>query len=431
MKKFSIIIVIYILGFAPLKAQNSAQELQGLIQESFNYFPKIKELEQSELISNERLKSTRSNLSPAISGVVSYNYIDPISQTSFPAGPGITKNLQFQPNNNLNANITANYVLLDFGRLKSAIDKSKEELNYSKQNTLFNKSQLASQVANIYYNIIYLKKAIIIQDSIIEYFEHNRKVVHSKLSNGDALNIDVLNIQASIDNELNRKVDIENSLQKQLNLLEYTTGKRTVSQSEFSFIIKNVSAEEYINLAESQNVEYALMKSKIAQSEFDLMLNKKQLTPTLNATAAAGFRNGYQPDINENRFNYLAGVSLNVPIFSGLKTRSLIGVSTYSLKQTELGLVSLKNTYKKDIKQALSEMESNQIKLRNVESQIKAAQAVYQLTQIKFGKGVATFLDLSFASTTLQRALLNKLQYEFQLCSAKIELARLTGEKYW
>ncbi len=431
MKKFSIIIVIYILGFAPLKAQNSAQELQGLIQESFNYFPKIKELEQSELISNERLKSTRSNLSPAISGVVSYNYIDPISQTSFPAGPGITKNLQFQPNNNLNANITANYVLLDFGRLKSAIDKSKEELNYSKQNTLFNKSQLASQVANIYYNIIYLKKAIIIQDSIIEYFEHNRKVVHSKLSNGDALNIDVLNIQASIDNELNRKVDIENSLQKQLNLLEYTTGKRTVSQSEFSFIIKDVSAEEYINLAESQNVEYALMKSKIAQSEFDLKLNKKQLTPTLNATAAAGFRNGYQPDINENRFNYLAGVSLNIPIFSGLKTRSLIGVSTYSLKQTELGLVSLKNTYKKDIKQALSEMESNQIKLRNVESQIKAAQAVYQLTQIKFGKGVATFLDLSFASTTLQRALLNKLQYEFQLCSAKIELARLTGEKYW
>jgi len=431
MKKFSIIIVIYILGFAPLKAQNSAQELQGLIQESFNYFPKIKELEQSELISNERLKSTRSNLSPAISGVVSYNYIDPISQNSFPAGPGITKNLQFQPNNNLNANITANYVLLDFGRLKSAIDKSKEELNYSKQNTLFNKSQLASQVANIYYNIIYLKKAIIIQDSIIEYFEHNRKVVHSKLSNGDALNIDVLNIQASIDNELNRKVDIENSLQKQLNLLEYTTGKRTVSQSEFSFIIKDVSAEEYINLAESQNVEYALMKSKIAQSEFDLKLNKKQLTPTLNATAAAGFRNGYQPDINENRFNYLAGVSLNVPLFSGLKTRSLIGVSTYSLKQTELGLVSLKNTYKKDIKQALSEMESNQIKLRNVESQIKAAQAVYQLTQIKFGKGVATFLDLSFASTTLQRALLNKLQYEFQLCSAKIELARLTGEKYW
>ncbi len=431
MKTYSIILIIYILGFLPSMAQNSTQELQSLIQESFNYFTKIKELEQSELISNEKLKSTRGNLSPAISGVVSYNYIDPISQATLPVGPGITRNLQFQPNNNLNANITANYVLLDFGRLKSSIDKSKEELNYNKQNTLFNKSQLAAQVANIYYNIIYFKKAIIIQDSIIEYFEQNRRVVQSKLSNGDALKIDLLNIQASIDNELNRKVDIENSLQKQLNLLEYTTGKRLVNQSELSFAIKNVSAEEYINLAESQNVEYALMKSKIAQSEFDLKLNKKQLTPTLNATAAAGFRNGYQPDINENRFNYLAGISLNVPIFSGLKTRSQIGVSAYSLKQTELGLVSLKNTYRRDIKQAISEIETNQTKLKNVESQIKAAQSVYQLTQIRYGNGVATFLDLSFASTNLQRALLNKLQYEFQLCSAKIELARLTGEKYW
>ena len=431
MKKYSIILVICFLGFTPLIAQNSSQELQSLIQESFNYFPRIKELEQSELISNERLKNTRGNLLPAISGVVSYNYIDPISQTSFPAGPGITKNLQFQPNNNLNANITANYAFLDFGRLKTAIDKSKEELNFSKQNTLYNKSQLASQVANIYYNIIYLKKAIVIQDSIIHYFEQNKDVIQSKLSNGDALKIDVLNIQASIDNELNRKVDLENSLQKQLNLLEYTTGKRVVNQSEFSFVIKNVSAEEYINLAESQNVEYALIKSKIAQSESDLKLNKKQLTPTLNATAAAGFRNGYQPDINENRFNYLAGVSLNVPIFSGLKARSQIGVATYNLRQTELGLVSLKNIYKKDIKQSLSEIEANQTKLRNIESQIKAAQSVYQLTQIRYGNGVATFLDLSFASTTLQRALLNKLQYEFQLCSAKIELARLTGDKYW
>jgi outer membrane protein TolC len=80
------------------------------------------------------------------------------------------------------------------------------------------------------------------------------------------------------------------------------------------------------------------MKSKISQSEFDLKLNRKQLTPTLNATAAAGFRNGYRPDINENRFNYLAGLSLNVPIFSGLKTRSQIGVAVYSLKRNELSL---------------------------------------------------------------------------------------------
>lgn len=46
----------------------------------------------------------------------------------------------------------------------------------------------------------------------------------------------------------------------------------------------------------------------------------------------------------------LANISLNVPIFYGLKTGSQIGVSAYSLKQTELGLESLKHTYKKDIK---------------------------------------------------------------------------------
>jgi hypothetical protein len=45
MKKYSIISIFTVLSVLfPFKLQNSPQELQNLIQESFNYFPKIKEL---------------------------------------------------------------------------------------------------------------------------------------------------------------------------------------------------------------------------------------------------------------------------------------------------------------------------------------------------------------------------------------------------
>ncbi|OYU97643.1 MAG: hypothetical protein CFE21_04960 [Bacteroidetes bacterium B1(2017)] len=429
-KKYFLFTLLAVTFHMAAIAQNSA-ELKSLINESFGYFPKLQELQQNELIAQGKLKNTRSNQLPTVAGTVSYNYINPIGEASLPIGPGITKTLQFQPNNNFNANVAANYVLLDFGRLRSAVEKSKEELKYSQQTIVYNKTQLASQVAGIYYYVIYLRKAIFIQDSVIRYYQENKSLVESKLRNGDALKVDLYNIQASIDNELNRKVDLENALQKQLNLLEYTTGKTTITASSFDFDIAAAPLDEYLKNAESQNSEFALAKSKVLQAQSELRFNKRLLTPTLNATAAAGFRNGYQPDIFQNRFNYLAGLSLNVPIYTGGKLNAQVFVAEQSLKQSEIGLRTLNNAYRKDIKQALTDVESNKERLKNSESQIQSAQSLLLLTQSRYKNGVATYLDITYAANGLQRAALARLQYEYQLCMAKIELARLSGVVYW
>jgi len=428
--KYTLIYLSLLLISFGMRAQQNA-ELKSLIQESFNYFPKLKELEQSTLISEGRLKITKSNQLPNVNGSVGYSYIDPISQATLPVGPGVYKTLQFQPNNNFNANIAANYVLLDFGRLKAAVQKSKEEITYNKQNLEYNKSQLAAQVAGIYFYFIYLKKAIAIQDSIIQYYRQNKNVVESRIKNGDALSVDLYNMDASIDNEQNRKVDLENAMQKQLNLLEYTTGKTSISSTEFNFSMNPALLADYLKTAESKNIEYALIKSKLAQAQYDVVYNQRQLAPTLNAIANAGFRNGYQPDLNQNRFNYLAGINLNVPIFTGGRNGSQIYVAKATLKQTELSLLSLNNTFKKDIKQALTDIESNKERLKNSESQIKSARALLELTQSRYRNGIATYLDLSYAANGIQRATLNQLQYEYQLSIANIELARLSGESYW
>jgi outer membrane protein len=279
--------------------------------------------------------------------------------------------------------------------------------------------------------VIYLNKAIVIQDSVISYYTENKKLIESKLKNGDALKVDLYNIESNIDNEQNRKVDLENALQKQLNLLEYTTGKGMIANGGFDFALNDATHEEWSKKASEQSSEYALVKSKIQQAASDLRYNKSQQTPTLSATATAGFRNGYQPDIFENRFNYLAGLSLNVPIYAGGKMRSQVGVAEQSLKQSELSLQTLDNMYRKDIKQALTDINSNKARIENSKSQISSAKSVLDLTQSRYKNGVVTYLDLTYAVNSMQRASLSELQYEYQLCLSYIELARLSGTKYW
>jgi outer membrane protein TolC len=106
-------------------------------------------------------------------------------------------------------------------------------------------------------------------------------------------------------------------------------------------------------------------------------------------------------------------------------------LATLSSQQTEYALNTYKHGLKKDIKQALIDIESNTEKLANVKSQIASAMSVVKLTQSLYKNGSATTVDISNATGNLQRSYLNQLQFEYQICLAKIELAKITGEKYW
>jgi len=49
----------------------------------------------------------------------------------------------------------------------------------------------------------------------------------------------------------------------------------------------------------------------------------------------------------------------------------------------------------------------------------------------KLKNGTGTHLETTAANTNLQRTLLNQLQLEYQVCNAQLEVARLTGKKFW
>ena len=158
---------ILTIVFALLASWANAQtnpELKTLVQQSFSYFPRLQELEKSNEISALKIDVTRSYYMPSVTGTASYSYVDPVNSAAFPSGPGETRTIQFQPNNNYNANIGLNQVIWDFGKTQSQIEKLKADLQAGKYNKEAAELQLASQVATIYYTLIYLDRAIQVQD---------------------------------------------------------------------------------------------------------------------------------------------------------------------------------------------------------------------------------------------------------------------------
>jgi len=144
-----------------------------------------------------------------------------------------------------------------------------------------------------------------------------------------------------------------------------------------------------------------------------------------------GFKNGYLPEIYHFQFNGIAGISLNIPLYSGGRSKQQIKLQEHLLQQQQLALNSLNAGYKKDIDQALTDIATNKERIANTQGQIEQAAYAQQLAAIRFKNGVGTNLELTNASTNVQRASLSKLQYQYQLCLAKLELARLMGYQYW
>jgi outer membrane protein TolC len=293
------------------------------------------------------------------------------------------------------------------------------------------KSQLANQVATIYYNLVYLQKAISIQDSVLQFLEENKKIVQSKIKDGEALKIDLLNIQASIDNEINRKADLRNGLQKQINLLNYTTGANTTNGNQFDFAVQVANAAAALDASVGNNLDFKLAKDRISQAAGDIAIAKLQDKPSINLNGGVGFKNGYLPDIYNFQLNGIAGVSLNVPIYTGGRTKQQIKLQERMVQQQELALQSLNAGYKKDIAQALTDIQTNLERIANTQSQIDQTKYAQQLAAIRFKNGVGTNLELTNASTNVQRAELSRLQYQYQLCLSRLELAKLMGYDYW
>ncbi len=413
-----------------LQAQVTAYaELKGLINQSFTYFPKVKEVENTVATAKQRLEIAGNNL-PVVDANASYNFVEPKITLPLQVN-GKTEDFQFAPVHNLNANVGGNYTLFDFGRLKANIAKSKDDIKYAEHSVENVKSQLANQVANIYYNIIYFQKGIAIQDSVISYLTENKQVVESKLKNGDAIKLDLLSIESQISAEQNRKIDLQNYLQKQINLLVYTTGNNTANGMSFDFDVPLKTINDALGDAQINNTDFLLANDKVQQAKNDIAIARLGTKPSINIGANAGYKNGYVPKVNELKFNYAAGISFKLPIYDGNRTKQQVKLSASILNQNKLAIETLNSSYKRDLQQALIDIQSNLERINNTKGQIEQAKAAELLASSRFKNGVGTNLEITNASTNVQRAAFSRLQYEYQLCLAKVELAKLLGYKYW
>lgn len=423
MKKIVLCMVLVISTYTSSMAQGLINgELKNLLNQSLQYFPKVKEVQQSVQLAEDKLALTELNKYPDITMDASYAYVQPKIEVAFGE-----KTFQFAPVHNVSGALNGTYTLFDFGRLASNIQKAKLELQTSKHLAKQLEHSLFFQISQLYYQIIYAKKAIDIQNQVLQLLTENKTIIETQLKNGNAIQLDLLTIQSKIDNELNRKIDVETNLQKLLNLLNYATGVNVIKETQLSISLKNYTSDEAMQMALIHNPSIAIAKDKVNVSKADVSITKLNERPYVGMKASVGSRNGYLPQINDPRFNYNAGIGFSVPLFNGGKIKQQIKIQERSLALSETNVVAQIHDFEKDIQAALIDIQSNQARIKNAATQIEQAALAQKLSVSKLKNGTATPIEITSTNADYQRALLNQLQYQYQLCNAQLELIKLMG----
>lgn len=433
--------LVFLLAGLAVQAQNQPTQtpdaLRALVQQATAYYPVLKQQQEQIRAGELRVDIAHTAMRPTVNLNGSYTYITPVPQFALSLnGEDVVAKLA--PNNSLNGNISVGQTIYDFGRTDAAVRQATDNVQILRRGLEINQQNLSYQVATVYYGIGFLQRGLSVQDSVIKTASANVRLLTTRLQNGDALEYDVLTQAVRVKTAQNRRIEIQNQLERQLATLTFLTGNLSpdISQAvdQFSQRVTGTGVTQPYNLdgdlapVLAGNKEVQLAQDRIRAAETDILVNGKAGKPNIGFSGNAGYKNGYPLNVDQLRANMAAGVGIVVPLYAGKRYQLQNQVAQMNLNASRYAAETASAQLRQSIAQLNADIRSNQTRLTNLETQVQQAQKALQIANTRLRNGVITNVELQSAETGVEEAELGRLNFQYQLLLNQLELKRLLGE---
>jgi outer membrane protein len=153
--------------------------------------------------------------------------------------------------------------------------------------------------------------------------------------------------------------------------------------------------------------------------------------PDVKLVLSVGAKNGYAPHINTIKANFVAGMSVQVPIYQGDRTKSQVRAADADVTTARSRTTTLERTIVTAVEQAVAAVNAAREKIATTDMQVRQATEAVALARTRYQAGVVTNLDVLDAETVLAQARLIQLRAHYDLVRSRIQLQEAVGEKLW
>lgn len=429
---------IAILSFAALASLGHSQDTQAgpltltqTIQAVLARYPTIAAAQSAVDAARARTMQSNSARLPQISaqGGYTYNSLRPYVAIDIPGLPpgAIYESVQ----DAYGANITARQLLTDFGRTDKLVEMARSG-QISAQDALEQaRHQLGYQAIQSFYGVLLLRSSADVAREEIAALEEALRIAQRKFGAGSATKFDVLTTQVRLANAKNHLTDTVSQLEKQENGLRQLLG---IDLSAPVLIAGNFDSDaaaipESVAIADGllNRPEMKIARDDEQTAHLRLDAANRGNRPRLDAQVTGGVENGVVPDLYDNKGYVTAGLSLQVPIFTGRRIlgdrmEADAGVRSAQARERELN-----ETITTDVADAYSDLNAARSRLANADTLVDQAKEALALAQTRYANGVITNFELLDAQSASRSAELSRLQARYDCVLARQAVARAAG----
>ena len=358
----------------------------------------------------------RGNFLPNLTGSSSGRYNEGLSQNQ----QGILSNTK---NLTSSFNLNSSGIIFNGFRNTNTFKQAQLGAESSKQDLKKIQNDISLFVVNGFLNVLFAKENLNVAKVQYEISKKQIEIVKNRFEAGAVAKGELLNTQSTAATDLQNLVAQENTLN--LALLNLA---QTIQVPSLGFDIAPIELGTPSRLLyDNSNLvfEKALIdrpeieKAKLAIADANLKTKnaKGAYLPTLSYTLSLGssyfyqFNNLRQGQSNINffqllndRFQYGAGLSLNIPIFNRFQTKNSVRKTVINKEILEAGLIDEKLKLKQTIEQAFLDVKSALKSYEAAQISLQAQKEAFKNAQERYNYGAMTLFDFDQVRTRLVNA---------------------------
>ncbi|WP_324673247.1 TolC family protein [Hymenobacter sp. GOD-10R] len=392
--------------------------------------PNIMSLQEQVNAAQGRVAQSRTGYLPYVTGTATYTRVDPV--VKLPLGDQV---FQLAPNNNYDTHITAQYMLLDFGKNAATVNAATAAATTVADNVVTGQRDLAYEAVQVYYSILFLRQGIRVQESQIASLQQHQREMEKRVQGGVSTQFDVTSTQVRIAQAQDTRIDLQNQLHNQqaelARLLHRPEYAEVPVRGAFTYNPQQVDVNAMFTQAAENRPEVRAARDAEAAATAQLRLVEKSNLPSLGAQAQAGGKNGYVPQLDRFRANSVVALQLAVPIYDGNRNKNQRVEATANIRAAQARIQDTQNRVRSDVQQAVNNMQSSSARYDNSTVQVNQATDALNRAKSRYRYGVGTNLDVLDAETQLAQARLSRLQSIYNYTIGQYQLKRATGEQIW
>jgi outer membrane protein TolC len=195
-------------------------------------------------------------------------------------------------------------------------------------------------------------------------------------------------------------------------------------------MMNQIVVDESEQLQYDKRIEFQQLSTVKKLQRQNTLYNELNFLPTLGATYAYNYEyeNSNFSDLFRSAYpNSYIGVSLNLPLFTGLRRIESVHLSKLQERLLEWSEVNLKSEIYTEYTTALANYKSNLYNFNIMRDNVNMARSVYNIVTLQYRQGIVPYLNVITAESNLISSQIGYLNALFQVLSSKIDLQKAMG----